>query len=168
VFRPGGYIGVQADPGATPVVPGALVWDAHLAENEISKESLMRRLFDISEMSPVLFAGNLAGMAESGTALRLRLTNTLAKCGRIRRKVDGAAKKALNLGMALEDMPVEGLKINWQDGLPTIPLEEAQRISMLVTSKARSAEGLMREAGMAKAQIAQEMTEIMMNQPTMM
>ena len=131
-FKPGGYLGVPvSDPHTPPpVVPGALVWDAHLADNNVSKESLMSRLFDMSEMSPVLFAGNLVGMAESGTALRLRLTNTLAKCARIRRKVDGAVRKALNIGLELEGNPVLGLYIEWKDGLPKIPLEEAQRFNL--------------------------------------
>lgn len=130
VFRPGGYIGLNPDPHVTPILPAGLVWDAHLGENDISKRSLMDRLFDVSEMSPVLFAGNLAGMAESGTALRLRLTNTLAKCSRIRRKVDGAARKAVSIALQLESTPVDGLYIEWKDGLPTIPLEEAQRFSL--------------------------------------
>lgn len=131
VFRPGGYIGLNPDPHVTPILPAGLVWDAHLGENEVSKRSLLDRLFDVSEMSPVLFAGNLAGMAESGTALRLRLTNTLAKCARIRRKVDGAARKALSLASALEGQPLDGLYVEWKDGLPKIPLEEAQRFSLL-------------------------------------
>lgn len=129
IFEPGGYIAFENPDPHTPAQnpPGALTWDAHLGENEVSKESLMKRLFDISEMSPVLFAGNLAGMAESGTALRLRLTNTLAKCARIRRKVDGACRKALGLAMKLEGNEVQGLYVEWKDGLPKIPLEEAQR-----------------------------------------
>lgn len=130
VFRPGGYIGLNPDPHTSPILPTGLVWDAHLGENDVSKRSLMDRLFDVSEMSPVLFAGNLAGMAESGTALRLRLTNTLAKCGRIRRKVDGAVRKALTLAMLLEGNPVIGLYVEWKDGLPKIPLEEAQRFAL--------------------------------------
>lgn len=130
VFRPGGYIGLNPDPHVSPILPAGLVWDAHLPENDVSKRSLMDRLFDVSEMSPVLFAGNLAGMAESGTALRLRLTNTLAKCARIRRKVDGVVRKALTLAMLLEGNPVTGLYVEWKDGLPKIPLEEAQRFAM--------------------------------------
>lgn len=134
VFRPGGYIGVQNDPGTHPIAPAALVWDAHLGENEIAKNSLLNRLFDVSEMSPVLFAGNLAGMAESGTALRLRLTNTLAKCNRIKRKVEGAAKKALNAALALEGTPLEGMYIEWGANLPKLPLEEAQRFALLAVT----------------------------------
>lgn len=130
IFRPGGYIALNPDPGTTPVLPAGLVWDAHLGESDISKRSLMDRLFDASEMSPVLFAGNLAGMAESGTALRLRLTNTLAKCSRIRRKVDLAARKALSIALMLEGTDPTGLYIEWQDGLPTINLEQAQEFAL--------------------------------------
>ena len=133
-FKPGGYLGVPAsDPHAPPpVVPGALVWDAHLPDNQVSKESLLARLFDMSEISPVLFASaeNVGGRALSGTALRLLLTNTLAKCSRIRRKVDGVARKALNIGLELESNPVIGLYIEWKDSVPKMPLEEAQRFSM--------------------------------------
>jgi hypothetical protein len=132
-FKPGGYLGVPAsDPHAPPpVVPGALVWDAHLHDNDVSKESLLHRLFDMSEMSPVLFASaiNKGIQAASGTALRLHLVNTLAKCARIRRKVDGAARKALTIGLQLQGTPVIGLYIEWKDGLPKIPMEEAQRFA---------------------------------------
>lgn len=133
VFRPGGYIGVPTGDPHSPaaVTPAALVWDAHLGENAESKESLIRRLYDMSEMSPVLFAGNLAGMAESGTALRLRLTNTLAKCNRIKRKVDGASRRVINAAMALIGNPVDGLYIEWGSSLPRIPVEEAQRFALL-------------------------------------
>lgn|GEM_PF-3082211 len=136
IFEPGGYIAFANPDPHTPAQnpPGALTWDAHLGENEVSKESLMKRLFDVSEMSPVLFAGNLAGMAESGTALRLRLTNTLAKCARIRRKVDGACRKALGLAMKLEGNEVTGLYVEWSDPLPRLPLEEAQRFSLFANS----------------------------------
>jgi hypothetical protein len=131
VFRPGGYISINPDPHVTPVLPSALVWDAHLADNGAAKDSLMNRLFDVSEMSPVLFAGNLAGMAESGTALRLRLTNTLAKCNRTKRKIDGAARQAVNAALKLEGLALDGLYIEWGSALPRIPLEDAQRFALL-------------------------------------
>jgi hypothetical protein len=137
-FKPGGYLGVPAsDPHAPPpIVPGALVWDAHLPDNQVSKESLLARLFDMSEISPVLFASaeKIGGRALSGTALRLLLINTLAKCSRMMRKVDGVARKALNIGLTLEGNPVIGLYIEWKDSVPKMPLEEAQRFAMFANT----------------------------------
>jgi hypothetical protein len=137
-FHPGNYLGIPAsDPHSPPpVVPGALVWDAHLGDNQVSKESLLQRLFDMSEMSPVLFASAVStgDRALSGTALRLHLLNTLAKCSRIKRKVDGAARKALNIGLQLEDTPVQGLFVEWHDSVPRMPMEEAQRFSLFANT----------------------------------
>jgi hypothetical protein len=70
-------------------------------------------------------------MAESGTALRLRLTNTLAKCNRIKRKVDGASRRVINAAMALIGNPVGSLYIEWGSSLPRIPVEAAQRFALL-------------------------------------
>lgn len=136
VFRPGGYISMNLDPGVHPIVPAALTWDAHLGENNVAIQSLLDRLFDVSEMSPVLFCSSSGRMgnantAESGTALRLRLTNTLAKCNRIKRKIDGTAKRVINAALVLEGNVVEGLYIEWGSSLPRIPLEEAQRFQLL-------------------------------------
>jgi hypothetical protein len=96
----------------------------------------LQRLFDMSEMSPVLFASaeSIGGRAVSGTTLRLMLINTLAKCSRIKRKVDGAARKALNIGLTLEGNPVVGLYIEWKDSVPKMPLEEAQRFTMFANT----------------------------------
>jgi hypothetical protein len=132
VFRPGGYIGIQCDPGVTPVAPAALTWDAHLPEVDAATKSLLERLFDVSEMSPVLFSSNaLAGTAESGTALRLRLINTMSKVARVREEIDVAAIVALQTAGKLAGVPLEGLYIEWQDGLPSIPLEEAQYYTLM-------------------------------------
>lgn len=170
VFRPGGYIGLNPDPHVTPILPAGLTWDAHLAENAAAKESLLNRLFDVSEMSPVLFAGNLAGMAESGTALRLRLTNTLAKCNRIKRKVEGAAKKALNAALALEGTQLEGMYIEWGANLPRLPREEAERFALLANTTVFSGEVggayLLKEIGYSE-QEAQKIMQDSSRAPTM-
>lgn len=168
VFRPGGYIALNPDPHTTPILPAGLVWDAHLTENQVAIQSLMDRLFDVSEMSPVLFASSngrmgTANSAESGTALRLRLTNTLAKCNRIRRKVDGAARKALNAALSLEGTPLDGLYIEWGSNLPRLPLEEAQRFQLLAMTPQFAGETggqfLLRELGYSE----EEAKDIMMD-----
>jgi hypothetical protein len=50
------------------------------------------------------------------------------------RKVDGVARKALNIGLTLEGNPVIGLYIEWKDSVPKMPLEEAQRFAMFANT----------------------------------
>ena len=54
---------------------------------------------------------------------------------------------------------VQNFQIDWKDGLPNDPNEEAQRESTLVTGKVRSAQGIMREKGYSEDQIIQEQNE---------
>ena len=132
-FRPGQYLGINPDPHAPAVYPQALVWDAHLAEARQEREDLRNELFNISEMSPILFSANaLAGAAESGTAIRLRLINTLSKVSRIREALNGAAIRALQVAGKLSQIDLTGLYIEWQDGLPEVEAEKAAYYNLML------------------------------------
>ena len=154
IFKPGRYIGITPDPHTPPIFPEALVWDAHITEARQEREDLKGELFNISEMSPVLFSQNaLAGTAESGTALRLRLTNTLAKCDRIKEALADPIIKALQVAGKLAGMALEGLFIEWQENLPRIPLEEAQYYALMMPVLGRKE--CLRQMGYDQDEIAQ-------------
>lgn len=128
---------------------------------------LMQRLYEISETCKVAFDASQSGSTLSGTALRLMMARPLARAGGIKLRYDANLKKAVRLCSQMEvfhAMPgaveIQDFQIDWKDGLPDDPNEEAQRESTLVTGKVRSAEGIMRGKGFSEAQINQEKKEM--------
>lgn len=114
---------------------GYLTWAASLADVEVEIQDLISQLLIKLKISRVLLAGENAGQAESGTALKIRLIPTLAKV----RKFATSYKKVLPLAFSLMSklevalgIPNEGafepddVKIEMKDGIPDIPLEVAQ------------------------------------------
>jgi hypothetical protein len=134
VFRPGEYKGVNFDAGVTPFIPQAVTWDGHLTEGRIETLALEEKLFIVAELPPTSLAVNTQGGYASGVAWRLAMTPLIAKCARIREELDASAKKALLVAAKLASKDFKGLNITWQDGLPKIPMEEAQRLGYLVTT----------------------------------
>lgn len=133
----------------------------------ITIDWLLQRLYEVSETCKVAFDASLAGSALSGTALRLMMARPLAKASGIKLRYDASLKKAVKLCSQLEvfhgldgSVEIQDFKIDWKDGLPNDPNEEAQRASVLVGSKVRSAQGLMRENGYSEDQINQEKSEM--------
>jgi hypothetical protein len=127
---------------------------------------LMQRLYEISETCKVAFDASQSGSALSGTALRLMMARPLARAGGIKLRYDANLKKAVRLCSRMEvyhgmtgAVEVQDFQIDWKDGLPNDPNEEAQRESTLVTGKVRSAQGIMREKGYSEDQIIQEQNE---------
>jgi hypothetical protein len=120
-----------------------ITWDGELESNFKQIERLINMLYTISEMGSAIF-GDLSsktGEAPSGTALRRLMVSPLAKVQRIRMRFDAAIKKALKLcsqlgGKGVVDLTDKPIAINWQDGLPGDPLEEAQIMQFRTASKA--------------------------------
>jgi len=128
---------------------------------------LMQRLYEISETCKVAFDASLAGSALSGTALRLMMARPLARAGGIKLRYDANLKLAIKLCSQMEVFhglegatEVQNFTIDWKDGLPDDPNEEARRESTLVMGKVRSAQGLMREKGYTEQQIQNEQQEM--------
>lgn len=112
--------------------PSYITWDAHLTAAFEQVDRFIQLLFLLSETGPSIFGLEKYGVAESGTALRLRLIRTLAKINRKRLYFDRALKKALYTaqlleqkhgGAAYEPLPVS---IAWADGLPEDTKEMAE------------------------------------------
>jgi hypothetical protein len=139
IFRPGEYKGLNLDPGVSPFVPQAITWDGHLPEAETQIGDLEEKLYIVAELPKAILSMEATGAAASGVAWKLAMTPLLAKCARIRRTLDLAAKQALNVAFALEGAQIEP-SIQWQDGLPDIPIEIAQEFSLLSNSPAFAGE----------------------------
>jgi len=128
VFENGRYIEVDAD----DVVPGYLTWEGQLESQFRELEFLLEQLYLVSETTPAAFGQQKEGLAESGSALRRLMMAPLAKVARITMKFDPAAKATLRLAAELERANNRGtptlddIQIQWQDGLPADPKEQAE------------------------------------------
>ena len=161
-FRGGGRIfQYKHDPGMTAPDIHYLTPDfAGLDRAETEIKRYKEDIHNLLEFPPAAMATE-GGLADkSGTAWRLSLTPLLEKCARLREELDWSAHKCLSVALLLIGMDPDGLFFKWSDGLPKIPIEEAQATSILVGSKSRSAEGLMRQAGMSDEDIQQEQQEM--------
>lgn len=128
---------------------------------------IMQRLYEQSETCKVAFDASQSGSTISGTALRLMMFRPVARAGGIKLRYDSAIKKAVRLCSQMEvfhgmagAVEIQDFAIEWRDGLPNDPMEEAQIDSTLVTGRVRSAQGRMREKGYSEEQITQEHTEM--------
>lgn len=148
--------------------PGMITWNGELPANFVTIESLMQRLFEISETCKVAFDASAGGQGLSAQALRIMLTAPLKKANRLQTRATPTIKRLLRLCSALEvnagmagAVELTGIKITWHDGLPADEMADAQRDAVLVTGSVRSAQGLMRDRGFSEDQIAEEFGEMM-------
>lgn len=148
--------------------PGMITWNGELPANFVTIESLMQRLFEISETCKAAFDASAGGQGLSAQALRIMLTAPLKKANRLQTRATPTIKRLLRLCSALEvnagmagAVELTDIKITWHDGLPADEMADAQRDAVLVTGSVRSAQGLMRDRGFSEDQIAEEFGEMM-------
>lgn len=130
VFKAGArYYEVNSEDGEDP--PGYVVWEPHMEAQFLEIDTLLKQLYIISETSPAAFGQLEAGLVESGSALRRLMQAPLAKVARMTMRFDPAARRALQIACDLEEKHLSGPKIEkvqiqWQDGLPPDPKEQAE------------------------------------------
>ena len=146
VMRAGGkYFEVQAG----DVVPGYTVWDAQLEANFKYLDKIMQSLYIVTDTNAAAFSLAESGSFPSGAALKRLLMRPLARTNRKRLYFDSALKELFSIAAELERAngrgAPEGLSvaIEWKDGLPDDPMEQAQieqlRTGGKATSSVRSA-----------------------------
>ncbi len=158
----------EVDPGDDP--PGYVVWEAQLEYAFKEMETILHQLYIISETSPAAFGQIESGLAESGSALRRLMLAPLAKVARITMTFDPSAKRAIKIAAELErahghDTPeIPSVNIQWQDGLPADPKEQAEveqirtgnKPTTSVTSAIRRIDGGTQEEAEAEKQRMEE------------
>lgn len=148
-------------------LPRYLVWDAQLeaAFNQIDK--LLEMLMMMSEVSPAAFGLDKQGVADSGRALKFRLVRTLAKINRKQLYFDNALKNILYTAQVLD--VVHGHNryepsiphIEWSDGLPDDPKEQAEIESSRIVAGLTSVESALRRLdGLTGEALEQELKRI--------
>lgn len=112
--------------------PGYLVWDAQLEANFKHIEKIMEALYIATDTNAAAFSLLADGSVPSGAALKRLLMRPLARTNRKRLYFDPALKKLIALAAQLEkangkEAPDEvNVEIEWKDGLPNDPTEQAQ------------------------------------------
>ena len=115
-------------------LPKYLTWDAELNAAFKQVDKLIEMAFLISETSPDAFGMGERGGTESGRALKYRLLRLLAKINRKKLYFDEALKEALltaahleaTHGDGIDPSRLEGLRLEWGDGIPADEFEQAQ------------------------------------------
>jgi hypothetical protein len=134
MMRGGGrYFGYRHDPDMAPPKVEYLTWDGNLVPSETAIARQINDLFNELELPPVSMAKDTTGVV-SGTAYRLMLTPLLAKVARLERTMVPNVVKAIKLAMRYQGTPVNDVCVEVEDAMPTIPLEESQRIAQLATA----------------------------------
>ena len=120
--------------------PEMIVWDAGLDANFKAVEFLINQLYTISEMGSAVFGdiSHSTGNVASGTALKRLMISPLAKARRIAGHYDRVLKQMLSLCASIYGMTIEPheISIQWNDGLPSDPVEDANIINLRTGGKA--------------------------------
>lgn len=165
VFKASGqYIEVDED----SQIPGYIVWDGQLIAQFQEIETIIHQLYILSETSPAAFGQIESGLAESGSALRRLMQAPLAKVARLTNMgFDANTKRAIKLAAQLERVwgrgtpEIPAVNVQWQDGLPKDPKEQAEAEEIRLRSGNTSmAASIMRADGATKEEALAELEAI--------
>lgn len=134
------FYGVEAN----DVTPEYLVWDGQLSAAFTQLEFLMNQLYILSEMGAALVGGSATSNdAVSGSAMRAKMVNPLAKARRVSDALTLPVRKIVAaIGSGLPEinkdtgepdetkddtlLPFGHISIHWEDGLPNDPREQLE------------------------------------------
>lgn len=178
------FYGINEDD--TP--PSYLTWDGQLTAAFDQLEFLINQLYTLSEMGAAITGGiDSSGNAVSGTAMRFKMVNPLAKARRVTNSLTDPIRKMLSvLCSNMPDVdeetaePGEGadtklpyghISIQWKDGLPDDPREnlEMAKLASGETKMLPLEEVLMAYLGKSQAeatQLAQRLRELALQSAT--
>lgn len=108
-------------------MPKYLTWDGNLDSVQWEIEYLTNQMYALSEMGAAFLEGAGKGEANSGRALRLRMTSPLIKAQRLIGINEQAVKRIIR-GIAIANgimIDTSDIAITWNDGLPNDIVEEA-------------------------------------------
>jgi hypothetical protein len=123
---------ILIEPGEPPAQ--YLTWAASLTDVEVEINGLMDHLLHKLKLSKQLLAGEAAGHADSGTALRIRLIPTLSKIRMFASSLRWAIPQVLSLKSKLdvaltvpdsEAFEPKDVAVVLHDGIPSDPAQEA-------------------------------------------
>jgi len=122
--------------------PGYLTWDARLEANFKYIDKIMKMLYIVTDTNAAAFSLFENGSVPSGSAMRRLLMRSVARTSRKRLPFDDVLPKMIKTANELErkngiDTPeLTDLKIEWNDGLPDDPAEQAEIMRKRTADKA--------------------------------
>ena len=117
--------------------PEYLTWDGNLEAVKWEIEWLTNQMYTLSEMGAAFLEGAGSGEANSGRALRLRMTSPLIKAQRIAGKNDTAVKKIIRICGAASGLRLglSDISLTWNDGLPNDERDMAEMLNIATGGK---------------------------------
>lgn len=113
--------------------PKYLTWDGQLTAAFKQLEFLINQLYILSEMGAAVLGGQDGSSAAiSGTAMRFKMVNPLAKARRIANALTNPVRRLLS--DLAESVKFEHVSVYWSDGLPDDPRENIEN-AKLATGK---------------------------------
>ena len=125
IFVAGNYFARERQDDAKPEY---LTWEGNLSAVQWEIEWLTNQLYTLSEMGAAFLEGAGKGEANSGTALKLRMTSPSIKARRIAGINTQPLKQVVRLvalahGIGIE---IKDISTTWKDGLPKDVKEQAE------------------------------------------
>lgn len=106
--------------------PKYMTWDGQLSSAFSQLEFLVNQLYILSEMGAALLGGGGDnGQAISGTAMRFKMVNPLAKARRIANSLTRPVRQLL-VSLSLNSVEYKNVSVFWSDGLPDDPRENVE------------------------------------------
>lgn len=113
--------------------PHYLTWDGQLNAAFKQLETLINQMYILSEMGAAILGGQDGSSAAiSGTAMRFKMVNPLAKARRISNSLTNPVRRLLSA--LAEGVDFAGVSVYWSDGLPDDPRENIES-AKLATGK---------------------------------
>ena len=113
--------------------PKYLTWDGQLSAAFQQLEILINQLYILSEMGAAVLGGqDGSSVAISGTAMRFKMVNPLAKARRISNSLTNPVRHLLS--DLAESVDFSNISVYWADGLPDDPRENIEN-AKLATGK---------------------------------
>ena len=155
--------------------PSYLTWEGQLTAAFEQLEFLINQLYTLSEMGAAITGGvDSSGNAVSGTAMRFKMVNPLAKARRVTNSLTDPMRKMLSVlcsnmpdideetaepkeGASDTKLPYGHISIQWKDGLPDDPREglEMAKLASGETKMLPLEETLMAYLGKSQAEASQ-------------
>ena len=111
--------------------PKYMTWDGQLTSAFKQLEFLVNQLYILSEMGAAVLGGSDgSGTAISGTAMRFKMVNPLAKARRIANAMTRPVRYLFSNLCLDPEVPVENISVFWSDGLPDDPRENIENCKL--------------------------------------
>lgn len=111
--------------------PEYMTWDGQLSAAFQQLEFLINQLFLLSEMgSALLGATGSSSEAVSGTAMRFKMVNPLAKARRIANSLTRPVKRLFSSLNESGPIDIKNISVFWSDGLPDDPRENIENCKL--------------------------------------